>query len=219
MTSKNCPGCGSKVDGAAKFCPDCGSRLTAGGGSKPKKQSNGRKIPKDTIIIISVIVVATVGFFLFKSSQEMPQPTATSEFAHPDVGDVNAASMTSGISFPTDFNSLIQLGNQTMDQGNYPVAAESYRRALAIEPHSPDVRTDYGACLHGMGLPDRALQEFRIVLADHPEHVIANFNMGIVFYNLQQPDSSRVYWNNVLALSPDSNLVRTVRQYLNQIDG
>ena len=219
MTAKNCPGCGHKVNAAAKFCPDCGSPLAAAGGATPKRQAGGRKIPKDTIIIVSVIIVATAGFFLFKSSQEMPQPTATSEFAHPDVGGVNAASMTSGISFPTDYNSLIALGNQTMDQGNYPVAAEAYRRALVIEPHSPDVRTDYGACLHGMGLPDRALQEFRTVLADHPEHVIANFNMGIVYYNLQRPDSARAYWNNVLALKPDSNLVRTVRQYLSQIDG
>lgn len=218
MTSKNCPACGHNVTGGAKFCPECGAPLTVRGDSKPKKPG-GRKIPRDTIIIVSVIVVATAGFFLFKSPEEMPQPTATSEFAHPDVGGSNAASMTSGINFPTDYNSLIKLGNQTMDQGNYPVAAESYRRALAIEPHSPDVRTDYGACLHGMGLPDRALQEFRTVLKDHPEHVIANFNMGIVYYNLQEPDSARTYWNTVMTLKPDSALANMVTQYLKQVDG
>ena len=46
---------------------------------------------------------------------------------------------------PTDYMGLVQAGNENMDQRQFPLAAECYRRALAIDGSSTDVRTDYGA--------------------------------------------------------------------------
>ncbi|UCD63657.1 MAG: tetratricopeptide repeat protein [Candidatus Zixiibacteriota bacterium] len=214
MSSKKCPSCNFTANDSARFCPQCGAPLT-----QNKKGSPGRSTSRrDTLIIVGVIVIVSAGYLLLRKPQG-PAPPATSEFSHPEVTGMEQPQVTSGLNFPTDYDALVQLGNQAMDQGNYPVAAESYRRALVINNHSPDVRTDYGACLHGMGLPDRALQEFRTVLADHPTHVIANFNMGIVYYNLNQSDSARAYWTKVLTLTPDSTLKSTVNQYLQQLGG
>ena len=82
--------------------------------------------------------------------------------------------------FPSDYEGLVRMGNEAMDAAQYAMAAEAYKRALAIDSSSLAVRTDFGACLHGMGLPQRALEELRKVIAADPAHVIANFNMGVV---------------------------------------
>ena len=122
-------------------------------------------------------------------------------------------------SLPVDFNSLVELGHQNMDAGNYAVAAECYRRALAIDGSSLDLRTDYGACLHFMALPDRAIEEFRTVLKQNPNHPIANFNMGIVYYNENKNDSAEFYWNKYLTIDPNGSASETARKLLKEIGG
>jgi len=171
---------------------------------------------RDSLIIAGLVVVVGAGYFIFARPDS---PQGSGEFNHPEVEGMDRAAMGSMINLPTDYNSLIQFGNQAMDQGNFPLAAEAYKRALAIEGDDPNVRTDYGACLHGMGLAHRALEEFRKVLADHAEHPVATFNMGIVYYNEKQFDSAKTYWERYLILQPEGQVANTVRQYLQQLDG
>jgi len=160
--------------------------------------------------------VVGVGYFIFGRPDA---PEGQAEFNHPEVEGMDRAAMGAMVNLPTDFDGLVQYGNQAMDQGNFPLAAEAYKRALAIKGDDPNVRTDYGACLHGMGLPHRALEEFRKVLDADSEHAIANFNMGIVYYNERQFDSARTYWEKYLTLQPEGQAAATVRQYLQQLDG
>lgn len=215
----NCPQCNHEVSNKAKFCPNCGAPVTKGAQqkavqAKPKKSNNTR----DIIIIVGVLVVIVVGFFIFKKPAEVAQPPQSQNNmnTHPDVGDQGMMNALSQL--PTDYNSLIQLGHQTMDEGNYAMAAECYKRALMIDGSDNDIRTDYGACLHGMGLPQRALAEFRQVLAEVPNHTIATFNAGIVFYTLDQKDSAKVYWEKALTLSPNPDLKQAIESYLKDID-
>jgi len=178
----------------------------------------GSKVSKDTYIIVGVLLVVAVGYF-FMNRPEKAAEAEQINHSHPEVEGMNQSAMTAMASLPTDYGALIQVGNQTMDEGNYPIAAEAYKRALAINGDSPDVRSDYGACLHGMGLEFRALEEFRTVLDDYPDHPIATFNMGIVYYNEQKLDSAKVYWEKYLTLEPESQMANTVKQYLQQIGG
>ncbi len=178
----------------------------------------GSKVSKDTFIIVGVMLVVAVGYFFMNRPEKAPQAEEVTH-SHSEVPGMDRSAMTAMASLPTDYDALIQVGNQTMDEGNFPIAAEAYKRALAINGENPDVRTDYGACLHGMGLELRALEEFRMVLKDHPNHPIATFNMGIVYYNEQKTDSAKVYWEKYLSLEPEGNIANTVRQYLQQIGG
>ena len=178
----------------------------------------GSKVSKDTFIIVGVLLIVAVAYFVINQPEKAPEVEEITH-SHPEVPGMDGSVMTAMASLPTDYEALIQVGNQTMDEGNYPIAAEAYKRALAIKGENPDVRTDYGACLHGMGLEIRALEEFRTVLKDHPNHPIAIFNMGIVYYNEQLTDSAKVYWEKYLALEPESNIANTVRQYLEQMGG
>jgi Tfp pilus assembly protein PilF len=121
--------------------------------------------------------------------------------------------------FPEDYDALVRMGNDAMDKGNFAIAAEAYRRALTIDGSSLSVRTDFGACLHGMGLAERALQELRKVITADPAHLIATFNMGIVHFTMNQSDSARQYMERVLTLTPDQAMETRAKEVLSDLNG
>ena len=182
-----------------------------------KTDTNGNTRIRDIGIIAIVLVLALLAYILFYPAQQVParqpadKPEVVAHSGEGMMGDVDG--------LPEDFESLVNTGNRYMDDGNYAVAAESYRRALAIDSSDNDVRTDFGACLHAMGLVDRAIEEFQKVLAVKPNHGIAHFNLGIVYYQQDQYDSARVYWQKYLTLEPDGRAAKMARELLREIDG
>ena len=182
-----------------------------------QKKPSGKSSMRDGLIIAAAIVIVGGGFLFYKSSQSVPPQPVAEDSPHQAIDGM--AGMGALANMPQDYNSLVAIGNQTMDQGNYAMAAESYRRALAIDGESPNVRTDYGACLHGMGLPERAIEEFYTVIVTHPEHGIANFNLGIVYYTLNNSDSARFYWEKYLSVEPNGGAAEQAREYLKTLDG
>jgi tetratricopeptide (TPR) repeat protein len=223
MNQQRCQQCGRDVPSAAKFCPQCGAPVAlSGSASAQQKKSSKREntTRRDLLITAAVLLVVTVGYFVFKQPQAVP-PKPTSEPAtHGDMPMEEMGNMMKILQdLPTDYNSLVAHGNQFMDQRNFPLAAECYKRALAIQPDSLDVRVDYGACLHGMGLPQRAIEEFRKVIQTNPSHAIANFNLGLVFYDLNELDSARVYWQKSLQIDSNSTAAEMARNLLKEIGG
>ena len=222
MTEIKCPQCGHHNTGG-NFCSECGAPLTAkaAAGSPKGGPAKGSTAIRDFLIVISALAAVTVGYFLLKTPEKVPQPPkqATAQSQMPAGHEGMDMSQMSKIHFPPDYASLVKFGNETMDAGNFPVAAESYRRALAIDSSSADVRTDFGACLHGMGLPDRALEEFRRVIKEHPEHAIANFNLGIVFHAIGKDDSAKFYWQKYLKIDPNGSAAAAAKKYLKELGG
>ncbi len=224
MTQKKCRSCGTKIVSGVKFCPECGAPATGQAREmQAKANKSSSNTVRDMVIIVGVIVVATAGYFLFKEPSQPPQPVPQQSMNDVEghagmVGSMDEALQAMG-GLPQDYNSLVQFGNQQMDQRNFPVAAEAYRRAMALDGSSNAVRTDYGACLHGMGLGQRALEEFKKVLSIEPDHPIANFNAGIVFREMGELDSARVYWENYLRVDPNGSAVASAKALLKELDG
>jgi cytochrome c-type biogenesis protein CcmH/NrfG len=219
MTGRKCPVCNFKASENANFCPDCGAPLTKKAKqntAKTKSSSN-----RDMFIIAGVLVVVVIGYLALKSPTKPPVPVQQQRAVTNDEHDhdhENIEGMDEMLAnMPVDYNSLVSLGNQTMDAGNFAMAAECYKRALMIDGSSPDVRTDYGACLHGMNLPERALEEFRKVLDKNPDHEISRFNMGIVFYTMDIADSARYYWQSYLDKFPNGSMAETAKEYIQKI--
>jgi tetratricopeptide (TPR) repeat protein len=173
---------------------------------------------KRDILILATIVVLVVGAYLAvrtPTAQPDRQQAAPQDTPSEPVGSMDEA-MRMLDELPQDFGTLVQQGNQFMDEGHYAVAAEVYRRALGLQA-APDVRVDYGACLHAMGLPLRAIEEFRTVVESHPEHGIATFNLGIVYFDQQQPDSAQRYFRRYLEIDPDGPAAAQAQSLLQQI--
>jgi len=214
MSEMFCTECRQVLPAGAKFCTGCGHPV--GGGSRP---ATGANWLRDGLIIMVLIVVVIGGFGGYRLwswyMQKTPPPTHEAiEMSSPADHEGMGASLTN---VPTDYTGLVNGGNQYMDAGNFPMAAEYYGRAMKIDGSSPDVRTDYGACLHAMGLAERGLDEFRTVYLEHPEHTIVRYNMGIVHYGLGRVDSAKQYWEEFLSFSPEGNSAESARVYLEQI--
>ena len=224
MTQKKCSSCGTKLVGGTKFCPECGAPATGQAREKAAKAaSKSSNAGRDMGIIAGLVIVVTIGYFVFKEPSQPPQPVQQQQMTDVEGHAGMAGNMDEALSamggMPQDYNSLVQLGNQQMDQRNFPMAAEAYRRALALDGSSNAVRTDYGACLHGMGLGHRALEEFRKVLNDEPDHPIANFNIGIVYREMGEVDSARAHWNHYLKIDPTGSAAASTRSLLQDLDG
>ncbi len=224
MNQVSCGKCGKSAEISAKFCPECGAPLAAGTpepnlqSAADLKETGSRKSTgaRDSLIVIGLLVVVTISFFIFKSKAERPVDPSTQAAAEGPHGGQMSMEMLEGL--PTDYLGLVASGNKFYDEGSFAVAAEVYSRALAIDDDSPDVRTDYGACLYAMGLPERAAEEFRAVVRTHPEHSITNFNLGVVYHSLKLEDSARFYWERYLELDPNGPPAATARELLKELD-
>lgn len=181
--------------------------------------SAGSTAIKDSLTIAGILLVIVIAYFAYHMSQTTDQPAHNEEAFHPELsgGNMNQA-MASMANMPEDHETLVQMGNQFMDDQNFAVAAEVYKRALS-KKEVADVRVDFGACLNGMGLPLRAIEEFQKVLTADPTHGIAIFNVGIVYSSQQQADSARVYLKRYLELEPDGPAAPTAKAYLQELGG
>lgn len=220
MTNNNCISCGKALPLGANFCAGCGAKV--GGGNAASKRTTSRKSHgKEVVIIVGILIAIGLGYFLLRDN---PNPVAKQETTrisgHEDIegSDMGQAMSMLG-NLPDDYDALVGMGNQFMDEGNFPVAAECYKRALAKNSESPDVRVDYGACLHGMGLPNRALEEFKAVVENYPDHEIVHFNIGIVYNELKETDSAVVYWKKYLELDPNGMAASSAKQLIEQYGG
>lgn len=171
-------------------------------------------------MIVGVLVLVVAAYYIYQTSQVTDVPhNHGEEFSHSDMTaddmDLAMAAMTD---LPEDHETLVQMGNQFMDDQNFPVAAEIYKRALEKKEVN-DVRVDYGACLHGMGLALRAIEEFQTVLAKDPTHGIAIFNVGIVYNSQQQADSARAYFKKYLEMEPHGQAAASARAQLQELGG
>jgi tetratricopeptide (TPR) repeat protein len=209
MKDSFCPKCGQAAELSARFCSACGSPIERNG--KTAAASSKRSGLRDVLIIGGLIVAVGVAFLYFYESPVKPAPRTEVPAGHEGMSSAMLENL------PTEYGPLVKAGNDFMDQQNFPLAAELYRRALAIDSTSPDVRTDFGACLHGMGLVHRAIEEFHRVISEHPEHGIANFNLGVVYFGNGENDSALYYLEKYVKGNPEGTPADMAREYLKQI--
>ncbi|MDO8986762.1 MAG: tetratricopeptide repeat protein, partial [Coriobacteriia bacterium] len=83
---------------------------------------------------------------------------------------------------PESANALLDLGNIYFELGNYPRASTFYERYVALQPDNMDAATDLAAAYFSSGKTDQAILAVNSVLAKYPEHVKANFNLGVMLW-------------------------------------
>jgi tetratricopeptide (TPR) repeat protein len=84
---------------------------------------------------------------------------------------------------PDNYDVTVNLANAYLDAGKYEDAEKVYVKALAKKPDDLNVRTDLGLTFAFRDQPDhdRAIQEFKRVLAADPGHVLALQNLTVAY--------------------------------------
>jgi len=103
---------------------------------------------------------------------------------------------------PNEPESLLKMANFYFDAANNLLATDPvsslnygrqgiryYQRYLDVMPRDNDARADFASLLFYTGQTDRAIQEVGKVLQDDPNHLNANYNLGI-FYGQGRRDYS-----------------------------
>ncbi|HVP76284.1 MAG TPA: tetratricopeptide repeat protein [Thermodesulfobacteriota bacterium] len=81
---------------------------------------------------------------------------------------------------PKNITAWLKLANIYFLHSRYREAVEAYRRYLSANPENPDVRTNMGIMLRGVGDVDGAIEELRKAAQNHPNHANSRFHLGVV---------------------------------------
>lgn len=146
-----------------------------------------------TILAIALAVFAGVLVLAFYTTSLTGRGQAAVPTEFRDLLTVDQRALLDGLtrlqSAPNDADAMKQVADayyNLRDQtGNVQFARKAidyYERYLKIRPDDVDVRTDMAAMLFYAGSTDQAIQEATRVLEAEPDHIQANFNLGIFYW-------------------------------------
>ena len=92
--------------------------------------------------------------------------------------------------------------DQARYAGEWRLAAEHYRRALAEEPRAPAIWVQYGHVLKLCGEPDAAEQAYRESLRFDPDNADTYVQLGHVLALQHRPEEAAEAYRRALALDP-----------------
>jgi len=95
-----------------------------------------------------------------------------------------------------------------------PQGIRYFGRYLAVAPQDNEARADLATLLFYNGQTDQAIREVGKVLADDPNHVNGNFNLGIFFWQKGSPDyeAAVTQMEKVIALTDGDQQAHAVNQ-------
>jgi tetratricopeptide (TPR) repeat protein len=105
---------------------------------------------------------------------------------------------------PDDLNTLLQLGNANLRQGNYEEGMDHFRMILRLDPNHVAAHYNIGLALQLSGRFDDAVVSYQQVLKIDPNLVVARNNLGTALKALGRLDEAIACYEQVLRLQPAS---------------
>lgn len=105
-------------------------------------------------------------------------------------------------------NSHAEIGDLYAAAGAPGLAAEQYRRALALRPGFHDIRNKLAVALLEAGDSDAAGRELTRVLDANPHFLAARINLGLVHYRHGDISGAIREWHRCASEQPDNAQVR-----------
>ena len=105
------------------------------------------------------------------------------EFGSPPVGSHGQWAPAGAASFPdapsaSDPIYHVDLGNTYLEMGSLDDAANSFRRAVALDPSLPEAHFNLGNVLADIGDAASAVESYRRAIEIAPRFFAAHFNLG-----------------------------------------
>jgi tetratricopeptide (TPR) repeat protein len=120
---------------------------------------------------------------------------------------------------PKDLAAIVALANMEFDAGKFDKAIAYYKRALALDPDNPDVRTDEATALHQTGHDLEALKDLDAVLAQRPKFLQALYNRGVVLRAIGRRTDAVAAFKAFIAAAPNDPRVTDARQNITDLGG
>jgi tetratricopeptide (TPR) repeat protein len=118
---------------------------------------------------------------------------------------------------PDDLAALVALAGMYFDAGKFDQAIGYDKRALALDPGNPDVRTDYATALHQTGHDLDALAQLETVLAKRPAFVPALYNRGVVLVAIGRRTDAAAAFQKFINAAPNDPRVPDARSQIGDL--
>lgn len=120
---------------------------------------------------------------------------------------------------PRDIAALVALGNLYFDARKFDRAIPYYKRALALDPTNPEVRSNQAAALHETGHDLEALHEIDTVLRERARFPQALFNRAVVLRSIGRRSDARRAYASFLEAAPDDPRAPEAKAALAELRG
>lgn len=120
---------------------------------------------------------------------------------------------------PNDLAALVALANMEFDANKFDRAIPYYRRALALDPSNPDVRTDYATALHQTGHDLDALRELDTVLNARPRFAQALYNRAVVLRAIGRRTDALAAYRRFVATAPGDRRAAEAKAAMTELGG
>ncbi|MGA9121660.1 MAG: tetratricopeptide repeat protein [Bacteroidota bacterium] len=242
-----CKSCGQRNAPEAEYCQSCGVRLGSGPAVRSKQQKspkpptkvqNGAR-PRDPWPFVAlaaiIVLVAVVVYTEWDSHPSSPASSTTTVQTQKTLPASTTATpqeieraREAADANPRDATLRLRLANLQQDAGLFSPAVDNYTKYLKTEPDNADARVDLGVCYYNLGLTDSthamahfssAVKEMRIATQRNPVHQPAAFNLGIVFLQMGELDSSNSWFRRTVAINANTDLGSRAKKILEQHSG
>ena len=120
---------------------------------------------------------------------------------------------------PDNSEIMTDIGNVNFDSDKYEEAEKWYTAALAKKPDDADVRTDLGLTFIFRDKPnyDRAIEEFKRVIASNPAHVQALQNLTVAYTKKSDAANATATLDKLAEADPSNKAIAKLREDIQKL--
>jgi TolA-binding protein len=146
---------------------------------------------------------------------EMKEETGMTQGTQPNLQVLNAAKAAVDAN-PEDAGAILAYANALHDAGMADQAIVQYKSYLEKNPDDPDARVDLGICYFEKQEYDAAISAMERAVADHPDHQLGTYNLGIVNLNAGNKEKAREWFTRARDMNPESPHGKNAAQLLRE---
>jgi tetratricopeptide (TPR) repeat protein len=100
------------------------------------------------------------------------------------------------------YETTIRMGWLYYESGSYTTSAQYYEKAIALMPYSIEARLGYILPEKALGNMDMVKAAYEAILKIDPQNSYANYNLGLIYYNNKDYQSSYSYLEKIANMYP-----------------
>jgi Flp pilus assembly protein TadD len=112
---------------------------------------------------------------------------------------------------------MTKYANFLFDSGKFSEAASWFEKVVALQPDSPDAKTDLGTALWNAGQKDKAMEQYQAALKIDPKNMATLHNLTIVYEEDRKLPEAEKVLKQMEAIDPKYEGIDTLKNRLNEL--